>query len=87
MPNHNIPGLEKKISALSDALANLNSSNDLRELIKLIRLKGWTTPAEFTLVSAIVDSMTAQVRTIAQLKTSLMRGSKQVAIDKEVAGR
>lgn len=82
MPDHDIPGLGKKINALSKALANLNSGDDLKELLRIIRFKGWTTPAEFTLVSSIVDSMTAQAAALTQLKRELLRGSRQVGIEK-----
>jgi hypothetical protein len=81
MPKHNIPGLEKKITDLSKALANLSSEDDLRELIRIIRKPGWTTPAEFILVSGIVDVMAAQVKTLSQMKSVLVKGSSKVAIE------
>ncbi|MDQ1592824.1 MAG: hypothetical protein QOG71_3451 [Pyrinomonadaceae bacterium] len=82
MPEHDIPGLGKKITALSKALANLNSEDDFKELIRIIRFPGWTTPAEFILVSALVDSMTAQAATLARMKTDLLKGSRKVAVGK-----
>jgi hypothetical protein len=83
MPNgHDIPGLGKKITTLSKALANLNSGDDFKELLRIIRFKGWTTPAEYMLVTTIVDSMTAQVAQLAQLKQELLRGSKKVGFEK-----
>jgi hypothetical protein len=39
--------IEKKVSALSDALAHLGKGTSLRELLKIIKFPGWTTPAEF----------------------------------------
>ena len=81
MPNgHDIPGLGKKITALSKALANLSSEDDFKELIRIIRFPGWTTPAEFILASAMVDAMTAQARALTQMKTDLLKGSKKVAV-------
>ena len=41
-----IDRLDKKITALSDALAKLGSADDLRKLLLIIRRPGWTTPAE-----------------------------------------
>jgi hypothetical protein len=82
MPDHDIPGLGKKINALSRALANLNSDEDLKELLRIIRFKGWTTPAEFIFVSSIVDSMTAHATAMTQLRRDLLRGSKKVAVEK-----
>jgi hypothetical protein len=79
-PRINKERLEKQISALSDALANLNSADDLRRLILLIRKPGWTTPAEFVFASGLVDSMLAQTRVLAQMKDALLKGSDAVAL-------
>lgn len=79
-PRINKERLEKQISALSDALANLNSADDLRRLILLIRKPGWTTPAEFVFASGLVDSMLAQTKVLAQMKETLLKGSDAVAI-------
>lgn len=73
-----IKGLEKKMSSISNALAKLGSAEDLRKLILEWRRPGWTTPAEFIFVSAIVDSMAANVETLGNLKRELLRGSKAV---------
>ena len=73
-----IKGLEKKMSSISNALAKLGSAEDLRKLILEWRRPGWTTPAEFIFVSAIVDSMAANVETPGNLKRELLRGSKAV---------
>ncbi|HVR95309.1 MAG TPA: hypothetical protein VMW27_01755 [Thermoanaerobaculia bacterium] len=70
--------LEKRISALSDALANLNSADDLRKLILLIRRPGWTTPAEFTFALGLVDSMLTQTKALSQMKDTLLKGSNAV---------
>lgn len=79
-PRINKEKLEKQISALSDALANLNSADDLRKLILLIRKPGWTTPAEFTFASGLVDSMLAQTKVLNQMKETLLRGSDAVTL-------
>jgi hypothetical protein len=73
-----IKTLEKKMSSISNALAKLGSAEDLRKLILEWRRPGWTTPAEFIFVSAIVDSMAANVETLGNLKRELLRGSKAV---------
>jgi hypothetical protein len=81
MPNgHNIPALEKKVTALSKALANLDSAEDFRELIRILRRPGWTTPAEFIFASGIVDSMTTHVKALEQMKGALLKGSGKVAL-------
>lgn len=73
-----IKKLEKKVTSISKLLANLNSAADFRKLILEWRRPGWTTPAEFLLVSGILDSMEGQVKALAQLKGDLIKGSKAV---------
>jgi hypothetical protein len=78
--------LEKQITALSDALAHLNSADDLRKLILLIKNPGWTTPAEYIFALGLVNSMLTHVKALDEMKTVLLRGSNAVA-PQEVAGR
>jgi hypothetical protein len=70
--------LEKKVTALSDALAKLSNKDDFKKLIEILRFPGWTTPAEFIFASAIVDSMLAHTAALAAQKNSLLAGSKAV---------
>jgi hypothetical protein len=84
---HDIKGLEKKVDALSDALAKLSNAEDFRELILILKRPGWTTPAEFLFANAIVDTFSAQVKTLSQLKTSLIKGSREVVIKKQAAAK
>jgi hypothetical protein len=78
-PKHDIPGLDKKITALSKALANLSSGDDLKKLILLIKKPGWTTPAEFLLVSGFVEHMTVQANALGKMKDTLLRGAGAVS--------
>lgn len=81
MPNgHKIDlkKLEKKVTSISDLLAKLSSAEDFRKLILEWRRPGWTTPAEFIFVSAIVDSMAVQIEALTNLKADLIKGSKAV---------
>jgi len=77
-PRHDIKALEKKVTSISKALANLNSADDFRKLILEWRRPGWTTPAEFLLVSTVLDSMAAQVAQLVDMKAGLIKGSKAV---------
>ena len=81
--NH-VEVLERKITDLSDILAQLSKSAELKELLKIIKRKGWTTPAEFKLVSAVVDSMHQQAHQMTDLKTQLLLGSKMVDVKEQV---
>lgn len=81
MPDHHkldIKKLEKKVTDLSDALAHLGSRDDFKRLILILRQPGWTTPAEYTFATAIVDSMLAQASTLTRLKGQLVKGGKSV---------
>jgi hypothetical protein len=73
-----IKRLDKKITALSNALAKLGKGTDLKDLIRIIRFPGWTTPAEFAFTVAILDSMQTQVKQLADLSNSLAKAAKQV---------
>ena len=78
MPDTHIKELDKKITALSDALAHLGQGTSLKELLKIIRFPGYTTPAEFALTVAILDSMHAHTNALAKLETQLLSASKLV---------
>ncbi|UQV46820.1 hypothetical protein KIV45_07920 [Janthinobacterium lividum] len=72
--------LEKKISALSDALAHLGKGTTLQELLRIIRFPGYTTPAEFTFSVAILDTMLGQAIALEKLGQDLLAGAKQVVV-------
>ncbi len=73
-----ISGLEKRVTALSHALAHLGSADDLKQLILILRRPGWTTPAEFIFASGIVESMLAHSAALTKLRGDLLRGSEAV---------
>jgi hypothetical protein len=70
--------LDKKITELSDALAHLGKGTDLKELLRIIRFPGYTTPAEFAFTVAIVDSMQSHARALSDLNVHLLAASKLV---------
>jgi hypothetical protein len=78
MPNH-IAELDKKITALSDALAHLGKGTDLKELLRIIRNPGWTTPAEFAFTLTILDSMQDQVKQLGRMSGHLLEAGKLVS--------
>lgn len=71
--------LDKKITDLNDALNYLGKGTDLKELIKIIKFPGWTTPAEFAFAETIIDAMHNHVTSINSLNTKLLKASKLVA--------
>ena len=80
-----VKALDKKITELSDALAHLGNGTDLKELIRIIRFPGWTTPAEFAFSVAIIDSMQIHVNALSNLNTQLLAASKLVSTKEQVA--
>jgi len=74
-----IEKLDKKVTALSDALANLGKGTDLKELLRIIRNPGWTTPAELAFTVAILDSMQAQANQLAKLSGALVKAATKVS--------
>jgi hypothetical protein len=70
--------LDKKITALSDALAHLGKGTDLKELLRIIRFPGYTTPAELAFSVAMIDSMHAQVNALGAMNTQLLAAAKLV---------
>lgn len=70
--------LDKKITELSDALAHLGKGTSLRELLKIIRFPGWTTPAEFAFAALALDSMRAQIKVLDVMNEQLLAAAKQV---------
>jgi hypothetical protein len=75
---HDLKRLEERIDLLSKSMAKAADGKDVRELITIIHRPGWTTPAEFTLVLGIVDSMIGHADAMLGLKEALIKGSRAV---------
>jgi hypothetical protein len=73
-----ITSLETKVKALSAHLKALANTSDLEELLVMIHRPGWTTVAELALVSGIVDSIQGHVNNLAELRKTLLSGSRAV---------
>ena len=74
-----IKELDKKITALSDALAKLGRGTSLPELIKIIHFPGYTTPAEFALTVTILDAMQVHAGHLEKMGMDLLEASKKVS--------
>jgi len=70
--------VEAKVTALSNALATLGRGTTLAELLKLIRFPGYTTPAEFAITIAVLDSMSAQVKALTKMQNDLVAATKMM---------
>jgi hypothetical protein len=78
MAQHDVRQLEGRIKDLHQSIAYLAEDKDYEELLTIIRRPGWTTPAEFMLVTGVVDAMLAHTQTLAGLKQVLLMGSRAV---------
>lgn len=71
--------LEHTIRSLADQLAYLGRGHQLHELLHVIKWPGWTTPAEFAFVTAILENISSQVRLLERMQVDLVEASKKVA--------
>jgi hypothetical protein len=70
--------LAAKIKGLTLEIDKYAGDKRWNVLLETIYKKGWTTPAEYYLVSSIVENITAQIRTLSRLQDSLFEGSELV---------
>jgi hypothetical protein len=64
---------------------SLTYKSPYKELLRIIRFPGYTTPAEFAFTVAMVDSMAAQVSVLARQEQDLLAAGKQVVAKASVA--
>lgn len=79
---HDMQQIESRCKTLTQHLKGLADEKDFNELMTIIHKPGWTTVAEFLLVNALLDSMTAQAKHLADLKQTLLAGARAVPIGK-----
>ena len=82
--DHDIDKLAKKIRGLVVEIDKYAGDKRWNVLLEIIYKKGWTTPAEYRLVSGIVANMHEQVKVLAKLQDTLMEGG-QAVLEKKVA--
>lgn len=78
MANDHVKTIETKIVALRRQIDVLAKAAAFEELIKIIHHPGWTTPAEFTLVTQSLDMMATLVDTANRLKSGVLEASTQI---------
>ncbi len=78
MEKFQLDKLETSINQFREELRRLTADDDTAELPKIIHRPGWTTLAEYLLVTGLVDSMRAQVRVLVEMKQALLAGSREV---------
>ena len=77
---HDLGRLEKQFGTLQSAIKEFADDRFVAELIRIIKQPGWTTPAEYFLVSGITEQLITQVKAAQALKNVLVKGSRQVGI-------
>jgi hypothetical protein len=70
--------LEGQVKEFRKHLSELAAPAEYDEFLRIIHRPGWTTPAEYAFVSAILEGMVANVRGLAQMKTALLSASREV---------
>jgi hypothetical protein len=83
-PEHDITQLERRITELSNAYTDLGKGETLTELIRIIHFPGFTTVAEWSMITAIVETLERQTVTINTLQRQLVTAATQV-VNKEQA--
>jgi hypothetical protein len=78
---HNLEYLETRIKELRLQLATMADTQDLEEMISIIHKPGWTTPAEYVLVSGLVDVMHDHAKALASLRQTLLNGGRAVELN------
>ena len=82
-PPHHIHELENKIRHLLDSLAHIGRGSHLKELLRIVKWPGWTSPAELAYVHAILEHLGAQVHTLERLQDDLVEASWKVSCKKK----
>lgn len=80
MSSDHVQALDKKITALSNALATLGRGTTLEELLRIIHNPGWTTPAEFAFAMASLNAMHSHVAALEGLQGELLSASRTVGV-------
>ena len=75
---HDIDKLVTHIRGLQQAIARLATDNHSEELMRAIRRPGWTTPAEFALMAAGLESAQSQAELLHRQLRGLAAGARQV---------
>ena len=78
MSTHDPIALDGRIKLAREAFAQFGSTDDMDELLRIVHGPGWTTIAEWLMVEGLLESLTAQTRTLMATRQTLMSASKRV---------
>lgn len=79
--DHDVRALEKQMTTFAKEAGLFAQSSDqaLREFLRHLHQPGWTTPAEFALVSFVLDQMNQQMKTLQQTQNILLKSAGMIA--------
>ena len=78
MANDHVKRIEGLLKDLRGELGKVSAPAPFEEFLKVIHRPGWTTPAEFALVTGLLDGMITTARALEQMKAALVRGAGDV---------
>lgn len=76
--HHDLDKLGHQFKDLDTLLGRLAAAERRKQLIKIIKVPGWTTPAEYLLVSSVVESISAQLKVLERLEVQLVEAAELV---------
>jgi hypothetical protein len=82
---HDLGRLEAGLKELDELLDSLSREDTIAEVLRHIHQPGWTTPAEFLLVSELVAVMRQQAQTLKGMQHALVAGSREITAAGAVA--
>jgi hypothetical protein len=85
MAKHDVDHLASQIATLKERLVRFVEDSDLEELLKHLHQPGWTTPAEFRLVTSVVHVLNQNVAALTALKSELVASSREIVAAADMA--
>jgi hypothetical protein len=80
MPKRDIAAIESRLREIDNMLSELSRHRArTKELLRIIRQPGWTTPAEFLLSRVVLDSMLLHGGQLVQLSDAFHKGALDIA--------
>lgn len=76
---HHLDELHRSLDTVREQLARLVSTDRLAELVPIWKRPGWTTPAEYFLVSGTLASIQDQVNGLERSIEMVLKGADAVA--------
>jgi hypothetical protein len=73
--------IEAQLKELHSSFQQLSGGDPVENMISVIHKPGWTTIAEVTFFTAIVDSMLAHTKALSALKQALFSGAAKVELN------